>query len=255
MTRRFALTLALLVVTLALVASAAPVGAQDINPDGGSIVAPPVATGACANTGQTLTFTHSGTQEEIDTWFPVEHRQTNVDFVTLKGNGFTTVDQNGLGMGVGVARCDETMKITAWAGYDLSQPLTICPGFPNCRIAFRVVSATFHGGAHLAPGTQMNVNLRVGPAPKTWDFHASSNFPSSGYNGDYALTIPNTVSPLGNDWSTCGSPYLLDPATAPTLTVTNTWSFSKWDGGRSTLTGDHNGKYSVDYTLEWAYCG
>ena len=243
MTRRFILTLAMLVLTLGLLGSAAPVGATVYPPPNyGEIEAPPVATGPCLLTGQKMTFDSNGSTEA---WIG-----NAIDKARITGNGFTTVDQNGLGMGVGSAHCSETMSLIA--GHASCSPTGICQSDDKSGWAYRVVSATFHGGAHLAPGTQFDVNLRVGPVPKTWDFHAYSNFPSSGYNGDYDLTIPNTVSPLGNDWSTCNIP---STGIVPALvTDTFTWGFTKWDGGKSTLTGDHNGKYWIDLTLEWSPC-
>jgi hypothetical protein len=230
MTRRFIPTLAMLVLTLGLIASAAPVGAEDLIPNGTTW--PPVATGPCLLTGQTLTFDSSGT---YNTYLELDPGGT--ERVKLTGNGFTVVNQNGLGMGIGSALCSETLSIY---GRDSN-------GFGG--YAWRITSATFHGGAHLAPGTQMNVSFRFGnEAP----FTVTSTYPS-GYNGDYDLTIPNTVSPQGDDWSTCDG-VIATPGFPGILTVKNGWSFSKWDGGKSTLTGDHNGKYWVDYTLEWAKC-
>jgi hypothetical protein len=230
MTRRFILTLAMLALTLGLIASAAPVGAT--NPViTSAVTSPPAATGPCATTGQTLTFDSSGTDQT----------QQGADRVKLTGNGFTVVDQNGSGMGVGVARCTETLRIwgndyQSYGGY-----------------AYRITSATFHGGAHLAPGTQMTVGYRWGTTTYSMPFNAMSNYPN-GYNGDYDLTIPNTVSPQGNDWSSCESLAALGDSSPAIDNVQLAWSFSKWDGGKSTLTGDHNGKYWVDFTLEWTQC-
>lgn len=234
MTRRFILTLAMLVLTLGLLASAAPVGATDRPPDEGRIMPQIVpTTGPCLLTGQTAIWTSTGT-DFTDTMDSLDTTK-----LRIRGFLFNVVDQNGLGMGIGSALCSETLPIWNASSRDL-----------NASYAFRVTSATFHGGAHLAPGTQMVVSYRF---RNEVPFHAYSNYPN-GYDGDYDLTIPNTVSPQGDDWSTCGASVAFRPTVPSVLTFTNAWSFSKWDGGKSKLTGDQYGKYWVDYTLEWAKC-
>ena len=161
MTRRFTLTLAMLVLTLGLLASAVPVGATDYPPPNyAKIQAPPVATGPCLLTGQKMTFDSNGSTEA---WVG-----NAIDKARITGNGFTTVDQNGLGMGVGSAHCSETMSLIA--GHASCAPNGICQSDDKSGWAYRVVSATFHGGAHLAPGTQFDVNFACRSRPQDLGF-------------------------------------------------------------------------------------
>jgi hypothetical protein len=231
MTRRFTLTLAMLVLTLGLLASAAPVSA-DIRSLGyfytlpetpGRGPSPEVSTGACLLSGETLSFTDpAGSPYQL----------------MLTGNGYTERTNNAW------ATCNSTLS---------ARFIYYNGDYYTGQAAFRVTDVTIHGGAHLGASS----TLRVSFAEAGQKTRTAYQYNSYGYNGAFDLKIPNT-NLVDTGWSTCGNPSLGPINSTMGSTMGVSFGISYTDPfGYSTgwwVGGDDNGKITATFDLEWKSC-